>query len=400
MIKNHMGTGTVLPVKASQVDAAPVGKGDRGLLIILLSLGLLGLVMVYSTSSALGWKIHADSTHFFAKQMMWTVIGLCLFLSMAQTDYHQLQKWIIPMTGLIFALLIAVPLFGVEVNGARRWLRLGPVSFQPSEIAKLFTVIYLSHYIAKKGEHLSEFFKGLRPVLLVLGLLSLLIFMEPDLGTTLTIAILTMLLLFIGGASRRHLVCLVAFTIGFAIFALIRFPYMLQRVKTYINPLSDPPAKSFQINQSYIALGSGGPFGVGLGEGRQKLFFLPQPHTDFVFSVIGEEFGLLGTLSVILLFLCLLWKGVQIAQKIEDPFGQMLAIGTTLLMVMPALMNMGVVTGLLPTKGLSLPFLSYGGSSLLMNWMAAGILYRISKSVPDRRSQRKEKILQMEGAFS
>ncbi|MEK7286495.1 MAG: putative lipid II flippase FtsW [Nitrospirota bacterium] len=399
-MKSHFETKAVLPGKGTKPAPVAIEKGDRTLLLILCSLMILGLAMIYSTSSALAWETHADATYFFARQIFWTFLGVGIFVFMAQTDYHKLQDWIIPMTGLIFALLIAVPLFGVEVNGARRWLRIGSVSFQPSEIAKLFAVIYLSHYIAKKGEHLAEFFRGLSPVLLILCLLCFLIFIEPDLGTTLTIVILTVLLLFIGGASRRHLIGLTVCTIAFASLALMRYPYMLQRVKTYINPLRDPPAKSFQINQSYIALGSGGPFGVGLGEGRQKLFFLPQPHTDFIFSVVGEEFGLLGTFAVIFLFTCLLWKGAQIASKIEDPFGQMLAIGTTLLMVMPALMNMGVVTGLLPTKGLSLPFLSYGGSSLLMNWIAAGILYRISREVPTRRSARKDKILQIEGAYS
>jgi cell division protein FtsW len=402
MIKTPMGLKKEghAAQKGLRGERVSVGRGDRGFLMIVLSLCLFGLVMVYSTSSALAWKQHADATYFFKRQILWTFIGVVIFCSMTQTACHRLQDWIIPMTGVIFALLICVSFFGVEVNGARRWLQFGSVSFQPSEMAKLFVVIYLSHYISKKGEHLSEFFRGLRPVLLMLGLLCLLIFMEPDLGTTLTIVILTGLLLFIGGASRKHLAWLCGGVVVFVTCALIQFPYMLQRVKTYINPMSDPPAKSFQINQSYIALGSGGPFGLGLGEGRQKLFFLPQPHTDFVFSVIGEEFGLIGTFAVILLFILLLWKGAQIAHRVESPFGQMLAIGTTLLMVMPALMNMGVVTGLLPTKGLSLPFLSYGGSSLLMNWAAAGILYRISKEVPDRRSRRKEKILEMEGAHA
>jgi len=396
-MKTPISIKDILPAKKEpRNDGRQGGRGDRAILFILVSLCLLGLVMVYSASSALAWKNYADSAYFLKRQLLWTLLGVCAFSFMAQTDYRRLSEWIIPMTAIIFALLGCVYLFGVNVHGARRWMRIGPVSFQPSEFAKLFTVIYLAHYIAKKGDHLSEFFRGLWPVLLILGLLSFLIWIEPDLGTTLTIAIITVILLFIGGASLRHLGWLSALAVPFVTYSLIRFPYMLQRVKTYINPLSDPPAKSFQMNQSYIALGSGGTFGVGLGEGRQKLFFLPQPHTDFIFSVIGEEMGFIGTLSVIILFLSLLWKGARIAQAIEDSFGQILAIGTTLLMVMPALMNMGVVTGLLPTKGLSLPFISYGGSSLLMNFGAAGILYRISKNIPARRSEKKAKILRME----
>jgi cell division protein FtsW len=376
------------------------GRGDRALFVIIFSLCFLGLVMVYSTSSTLAWKNYADSAYFLKRQIIWTLFGVGAFSFLIQTDYRRLSESIIPMAGAIFALLLCVHFFGVDVNGARRWLRIGTVSFQPSEFAKLFTVIYLAHYIAKKEQHLSDFFRGLWPVLLLLGVLGFLIWIEPDLGTTLTIAILTVILLSIGGASLRHLALLSSLAIPFVIFSLIHFPYMLQRVKTYINPMRDPAVKSFQINQSYIALGSGGPFGVGLGEGLQKLFFLPQPHTDFIFSVIGEELGLIGTSCVIILFLSLLWKGVHIAKGIEEPFGQILAIGTTLLMVMPALMNMGVVTGALPTKGLALPFISYGGSSLLMNWAAAGILYRISKEIPERRSQKKEKIVRMEGAHA
>ncbi len=391
----------ILPTrKEHRKEEREVGRGDRGLFMILLSLCLLGLVMVYSTSSTLAWKNYADSAYFLKRQLVWTLAGIGTFFFLTQTDYRKLSESIILMAGIIFVLLCCVYFLGVDVNGARRWIRIGPVSFQPSEFTKLFIVIYLAHYIAKKEDHLSEFLRGLWPVLLVLGLFSFLIWIEPDLGTTLTIAIITVILLFIGGASLRHLGWLSFLTVPFVAFSLIRFPYMLQRVKTYINPMSDPPAKSFQINQSYIALGSGGPFGTGLGEGRQKLFFLPQPHTDFIFSVIGEELGFIGTFCVIILFLSLLWKGAKIAQGIKEPFGQILAIGTTLLMVMPALMNMGVVTGLLPTKGLSMPFISYGGSSLLMNWGAAGILYRVSRDIPVRRSEKKAKILQMEGAHT
>ncbi len=371
--------------------------GDRGLVIILLTLSLLGLVMVYSTSTALAWKKYGDSAYFLKRQLVWMVVGIALFSFLAKIDLGRLRDELIPIAGVIFTLLLLVLLFGREVNGARRWLRFGVVSFQPSEIAKLFVVLYLAHYISKRGDDLSDFVNGLLPSLGLLGLLSFLIWREPDLGTTLTIAIISGLLLFIGGASLRHLAWLSFFAVSFVVYSLIRYPYMLQRVRTYINPFMDPPAKSFQINQSYIALGSGGPFGVGLGESRQKLFFLPQPHTDFIFSVIGEEMGLVGTLCVILLFVALLWKGVQIARELEDSFAQMLAIGTTLLLVMPTLMNMGVVTGLLPTKGLSLPFISYGGSSLLLNWGAAGILYRVSKEMPVRRSEKKQKIYFQEG---
>jgi len=365
------------------------GEGDRSLMVIVLALCFFGLIMVYSASSVMAWKNHGDATYFLKKQFLWTFMGIGLFLFFAQVSYRQLREGLIPMTCVVFALLLTVLFLGRAVNGSQRWLRFGPINLQPSEIAKLFVVIYLAHYISKKGDDLSDFFKGLWPVLTILGLLCFLIWREPDLGTTLMILMIAGLLLFIGGASLRHLGWLSGGIVVLIGISLLWHPYMLQRVKTFINPLTVSPAKSFQINQSYIALGSGGLFGTDLGDGRQKLFFLPQPHTDFIFSVIGEELGWLGSFFVVLLFLSILWKGVQITRDVQDPFAQMLAMGMTLLIVMPALMNMGVVTGLLPTKGLSLPFISYGGSSLLVNWGAAGMLYRVSKDVPIRHSRKR-----------
>jgi len=365
------------------------GGGDRALCVHFLALGVIGLVMVYSASSTMAWKNYGDSTYFLKKQLLWTGLGIGLFLFLSQFDYRQLRKKLIPITCVVLTLLISVLFIGRTVGGATRWLRLGPINFQPSELAKLFVVVYLAHYISKKGDSLSDFFKGLWPCLLMLCFLCFLIFKEPDLGTTLMIVMIAGVLLFIGGASLRHLGWLSLLMLIVVTYALIRYPYMLQRVKTFINPLAEPQSKSFQINQSYIALGSGGIFGTGLGEGRQRLFFLPQSHTDFIFSVVGEAFGWLGAFFVVFLFMSLLWKGARMIRDVRDPFAQMLAMGMTLLIVLPALMNMGVVTGLLPTKGLSLPFISYGGSSLLMNWGAAGMLYRISKEVPVRSSHRK-----------
>jgi len=385
-MKAPMGMGTDFFLRD---ETGKAGKGgDLVLFVIFLVLGLIGLIMVYSASSTLAGKHYGDSAYFLKKQLLWTVFGIGLFLFLSQFDYRRLREALIPLTLIVFTLLISVLLFGRKVGGATRWLRFGPITFQPSELAKLFVVIYLAHYIAKKGDSLSDFWKGLWPSLVMLGLLCLLILKEPDLGTTIMIGIIAVLLLFIGGVSPRHLAWLSGSMIPVVGYALLRHDYMLQRIKTYINPSMVSPAKSFQINQSYIALGSGGISGMNLGEGRQKLFFLPEPHTDFIFSVIGEELGWLGTCCVILLFVSLLWKGAQITREVRDPFAQMLAMGMTLLIVMPALMNMGVVTGLLPTKGLSLPFISYGGSSLLMNWAAAGVLYRISKEVPVRPSRK------------
>ncbi|HEY5599938.1 MAG TPA: FtsW/RodA/SpoVE family cell cycle protein, partial [Candidatus Manganitrophaceae bacterium] len=238
---------------------------------------------------------------------------------------------------------------------------------------------YLSSYIAKKGEGLREFFKGVAPVLVLVGAECALILMEPDLGTTATLLLISAALLFLGGCALRHLTALGLFALPLFVYWIMKTPYRRERIMVFLNPWSDASASGFQMIQSLLALGSGGAIGTGLGEGRQKLFFLPEPHTDFIFSVIGEELGLLGTLSLLSLFFLLFWKGTQIARSIEAPFERMLAFGTTLMMTLPALMNMGVATGLLPTKGLTLPFVSYGGSSLVVNWIAMGLLFNVSR---------------------
>ncbi|MDC4203534.1 MAG: putative lipid II flippase FtsW [Candidatus Manganitrophus sp.] len=373
--------------------------GDRLLLMIVFFLGIVGLVMIYSASGILAGKNYQDSAFFLKRQFLWMGIALLSFLIVSRIPLDRLREWVAPMTILVFALLIAVllPGIGSEVNGSRRWIRLGPAAFQPSEAAKLFTVIYLSHYVVKKGEKIRDFLEGLAPALVVIGLQVALILVEPDLGMTVTILALATLLLFLGGVSFKHLASLGLLMIPLVLYWILKTPYRLQRVMSYLNPWSDPSASGFQMIQSYLALGSGGIFGNGLGEGRQKLFFLPEPHTDFIFALIGEELGLIGTLSLLLLYVFLLWKGTRIAWLVEDPFHRMLAMGTTLMMTLPALMNMGVVTGLLPTKGLALPFVSYGGSSLLMNWVAMGLLYNVSRSAAPYRARTGARGLAAEG---
>ncbi|MFY9271262.1 MAG: putative lipid II flippase FtsW [Candidatus Manganitrophaceae bacterium] len=355
--------------------------GDPFLILIILLLGIAGLLMIYSASGILAGKNYQDSAFFLKRQMLWMAVGIAVFLGAARVNLDRLRGAIVPLTLIMFGLLISVLLPGVgsEVNGARRWIRLGPIAFQPSEAAKLFAVIYLSHYVVKKRDQLHDFFEGLSPALIVIGLMAALILVEPDLGTTVTILGLAALLLFLGGVSLKHLASLGLLMIPVVSYWILKTPYRRGRLLSYMNPENDPQAGGFQMIQSYLALGSGGIFGNGLGEGRQKLFYLPEPHTDFIFALIGEELGLIGTLSLLFLYFLLFWKGLRIARFTEEPFRRMLAIGTTLMIVLPALMNMGVVTGLLPTKGLALPFVSYGGSSLVVNCAAMGLLYGISK---------------------
>lgn len=375
--------GNTRSIKIAVKERKEAPPGDRTLLLIVLLLGLLGLVMVYSASGILAGKNHRDSIYFLKKQILWMGLGLVLFVAASRVEVERLRHLIFPMICLIFALLIGVLLFGTEINGSRRWLRFGPMTFQPSELAKLFTVIYLSHYIAKKRERLADFSEGLAPALIVIGCEIALILIEPDLGTTAIIILIAFLLLFLGGISLRRLLPVGLAMIPLFLYWILKTPYRRERVMTYLNPWGDPGAAGFQMIQSYLALGSGGVVGAGLGEGRQKLFFLPEPHTDFIFAVIGEELGLVGTLLVLFLFVWLLWKGTRIALAVEEPFSRMLAMGATLLLTLPAFMNMGVVTGLLPTKGLPLPFVSYGGSSLLVSWAALGLLFNVSRQTRD-----------------
>lgn len=365
--------------------------GDWRLLVPVLILCLFGLVMIYNASSLLAERSHHDSFYFIKKQLQWSLIGLIAFVAASRVEIGRLRAWIIPMAALVFLLLTSVLLFGAEINGARRWIGIGPFTLQPSEMAKLFTVLYLAHYIAKKEDRLKSFLDGTAPPLVVIGLMSLLILVEPDLGTTVVILSLTLSLLFLGGMPITQLLSLLGMIVPFLTYWIVSSPYRLERILTFLNPWKEPFGSGFQVIQSQIALGSGGLTGTGLAEGKQILFFLPEPHTDFIFAVIGETFGLLGTLFVLALFSAILWRGGRTALLIETPFHRLLAIGMTLVMTLPALLNMGVVTGLLPTKGLPLPFLSYGGSSLLANSIALGLLYNLSREVCGRSFWKTEK---------
>lgn len=363
----------------------PRPNGDWTLLAPVVVLSLIGLVMVYTASSILAERSYDDSFHFIKKQLQWSLLGFAAFLIVARLETDRLREKIFPLTLFIFVLMISVLIFGSEINGSRRWIALGPISFQPSEIAKLFTVIYLAHYVAKKDLHHKRFIDGAVPPLIVVAALSGLILAEPDFGTTVVILTIAFILLFLGGIPILQILALAGLTLPVAYYWVVSSPYRLKRITAFMNPWENRYGSGFQVIQSQVALGSGGLTGTGLAEGKQTLFFLPEPHTDFIFAVIGESFGLLGTTLVLTLFVFLLWRGLRIALNVETPFHRMLAIGMTLLITLPALLNMGVVTGLLPTKGLPLPFLSYGGSSLLVNTVAVGFLYNISRHVNRRR---------------
>lgn len=354
---------------------------DHMLLFVTLTLALTGLVMVFSASAIVAGNRFQDPQFFLKRQIAWLGFGFLLMHLTSRVDYTLWKKLAIPILGCMVVLLVMVlvPSLGVAAKGARRWLRVGPISVQPAEMAKLVAVIYLAMYLAKKGDKLAVFRSGLLPVLILIGLLSGLILLEPDLGTVVVIGLVTVGVLFLGGARISHLVGLGFCAIPAVLLLVLGSGYRRQRLMSFLAPWKDASDSGFQITQSFLAFGSGGPFGVGLGEGKQKLFFLPEAHTDFVLALVGEELGLAGTATVILLFAVFVWRGFQIAARARVPFGKYLGMGITLLIGVQALVNASVVTGLLPTKGLTLPFVSYGGSSLVVCFIGVGMLLSISR---------------------
>jgi cell division protein FtsW len=314
---------------------------------------------------------------------MWAIIGFA-FMTIAMRVDHRLlsdQRVVLALLAISLLLLVAtlVPGVGRMINGSRRWLRLGMFSFQPSELAKIALVVYMSYTIAKKGERIRDFKNGLVPAYVVTGIFLLVAIRQPDFGATMTLAGVAAIMLFAGGANVLHLGATVVAALPLVYFAVTHSAYRARRILSFLDPWADPQGAGHQIIQSYLAFGSGGVFGRGLGEGRQKLLFLPERHSDFIYAVIGEELGLIGALVVLLLFLVILWRGVSIALSARDGFSRMLALGITLLISMQGMINMAVVTGLLPTKGIALPLVSYGGSSLVVTMAALGVLLNISK---------------------
>ena len=365
-------------------------KGKRRLDIILLFAVLalvgIGIVMVYSTSAIIAGDRFGDPYYFLKRQALYAAVGFVLMIVMMFLPYEILKRFAYPILVSSVLLLIAVliPGIGHRTGGAMRWLKIQSFSFQPSEFAKLGLVIFLAYLLTKKEEKIRSFSFGFLPPVLLSGLVIALVMKEPDFGAAFFLTVMVFLLLFVGGARVIYIASAFLIAIPIAYALLMNVGYRYKRLMSFIRPWEDPSGTSFQIIQSFLSFGSGGLFGLGLGEGRQKLFFLPAPHTDFIFSVIGEELGLVGATVVVLLFFILTLRGIQIGLSLEDRFGVYLALGITLMISLQAVINMGVVLGLLPTKGLTLPFISYGGTSLIANLAAVGILFQLSTHVERR----------------
>jgi len=346
--------------------------------VLFLILGFGG-IMIYSTSAIYAEEAHGDSFFYLKRHLTWIVLGLIGMFLAWKVDYHIWRRYSKPLFFVSVGLLIMVymPGIGRSAGGARRWLSLGGFGFQPSELAKLALIIYLSDILTRKQRWVQEFWKGLVPPLVIIGIMVGLILLQPDLGTSMSMAIVAFIILFIAGVKWQYLVTLGLSALPFLFVFICSAPYRWNRIMVFLHPWKDPQGTGFQIIQSYLALGSGGIWGVGLGNSRQKLFYLPAAHTDFIFSIIGEELGVLGSLAILILFALLLFLGVVICLRALDLFGHFLALGIVTTISLQTIINIGVVTGSLPTKGLPLPFISYGGSCMLVYLVAVGILLNI-----------------------
>ncbi|MBW2302461.1 MAG: putative lipid II flippase FtsW [Deltaproteobacteria bacterium] len=362
------------------LKAQKPGGYDYVLLIPTLLLLGLGLVAIYSASSFLAAHRMGDSYYFLKRQGGFCLLGLFLLIVAKNLPLGVYRKLVYPSLGIsaLLLLLVFVPGIGMRVGGASRWISIGGFSFQPSELAKLSLALYLAYSMSKKGDDMARFSTGFVPHLLVAGAFMGLILVQPDLGTCVIIAGWLLVLLFVGGVRFRHLLLLGLISAPGLAWLIWTSPYRLRRWWAFLNPWDDPQGLGFQIIHSFLAIGSGGIFGLGLGNSKQKLFYLPEPHTDFIFSILAEELGLVGVSVVVVLFGIVIARGIYIALNARDLYGSYLALGISCFLGFQVLINMGVVMGLLPTKGLTLPFLSYGGSSLVVSLLGIGILLSIS----------------------
>jgi len=355
--------------------------GDPWLMLVVAALVGLSVIMVFNISYFYGQERFGDALQFFRKHLLSIGLGVVAAAVASRLPSEAYRRAAYPLLGvvLIALLLVLVPGIGSARGGARRWLCLGPLSAQPSELAKFAVVLYLARSVVKKGERLRSLRLGILPHCLVVGVVAGLVVSEPDFGTTILAGAILAIMLFVGGVPLRLLLLPAIATLPLAAYAVFTHAYRLKRLLAFWHPEADPLGMNFQLKQSFIAYGSGGLWGVGLGESRQKMFYLPEAHTDFIFSVIGEELGLAGALLVFVLFGALAFRGFRIALRHPDPFASLLAFGITLSLVLQGIVNVGVVLGCLPTKGLALPFLSYGGSAMIAALGQIGVLLALAR---------------------
>jgi cell division protein FtsW len=358
---------------------------DFVLFVVILVLLTIGIIIVYSSSYIYAQTTYHDGAYYLKRQLLWALLGIVGMVVTMRIDYRNYQKWAntLFLISLALLILVMIPGVGTGAKGATRWINLGFTNLQPSELAKLTMVIFLAKNLSSMQNRIRDFLHGVLPQLLIIGLVCGLVLIQPDLGTAVTIAGTAFLMLMAAGAKRSHLVGLATLGVGLVGAAIRLKGYRMKRMLAFIDPWADPGGAGFQTIQSLYAVGSGRLFGMGLGQGRQKFLYLPEQHTDFIFAVLSEELGFIGSAFVVMLFFTFMWRGLKIALKSPDNFGALLAVGITIMVVLQAVINIGVVTGVLPVTGITLPFISYGGTSLTISLVGMGILLNISNYVEE-----------------
>lgn len=355
---------------------------DTVLFAAVAALIAIGLVMVFSASSATAYAQHGDIAYYLKRQLIWLVVGLAAAYVSYRIDYRRLRSiapYLLVAAGVALV-LVFVPHVGLGVNGGRRWIGMGGMSIEPSEFAKLALVIYLSTVLSARGERITSLVRGVVPLCVPVAIMAVLVLKEPDMGTASLLLFVALALFFAAGARLLHLAAIVLAMVPFAAISVLASPYRRARVFAFVDPWKDPLNTGFHIVQSLLALGSGGVFGVGLGASRAKFFYLPEQYTDFIFSVLGEELGLIGTLAVIVLFVTLAYRSIRIALGAPDRFGFFLAIGCAAMITIQAFINIGVVSSSWPVTGVPLPFISFGGSSLVVSCIAVALIANVGRA--------------------
>jgi cell division protein FtsW len=354
-------------------------KSDKLLFTATLLLVCTSVVMVYSASAVWAMERNNDSYYFLFKQGTWALLGLCLVPIIMRIDYRTYRQPVFIWSALaIVALALVAVLFGRPIKGANRWLSVAGLGIQPSEVAKIVVIVFVAALLERRMDRVNEP-QALLPIGLVLGGIVGLILVQPDLGTSVAVVVIAAVMIFAAGISYRYVIGLFLASLPAFYFIVLRVEYRRRRVFAFLDPFADPLGDGYQMVQSMIAVGTGGIFGRGLMDGAQKLFYLPEPHNDFIYAVIGEELGLIGATVVLACFCVVTWRGLRTSMRAPDRFGAFLALGLTVMVAFQAFFNMSVVLALLPTKGIPLPFVSYGGSSLLINLIGMGILLNVSQ---------------------
>lgn len=366
--------------EASSAFPKVIGPADPVLTAVVVGLVAFGVVMVFSASAVFASQRYEAPFHFLIRQGIFAFVGLAVMLAVARIDYHRYRRFTYLALGAAVLLLIAVVLgAGRTAGGASRWIQVGPVNIQPAEAAKLALILWLAYSLSKKHERIRSFQIGFLPHMLMAGLLALLCLKQPDFGSAVMIVLLTFVLLFTAGARLGYLLGATLLALPIVYFLIALNPYRMRRIQAFLAPFEHRYGVGYQVAESLMSFGAGGATGVGIGDSRQKLFYLPEAHTDFISAIVGEELGFVGVILLTIAFVVVVWRGLRISTRAADQYGTYLAVGITMFIGLQAFTNLAVAMGLVPTKGLTLPFLSYGGSSLLVNCAAVGIVLNVSR---------------------